>query len=143
MVRTSLPLASLRRWFDTGAESGAQIDGDRIDWLRTLPFIAVHLAWLAILWVGISRLALEIAAALYALRMFAITGFYHRYFAHRTFRTSRAVQFLFACIGASSVQRGPLWWAAHIAPITSPPTLWGIRTRPRCMASSGATWDVF
>jgi stearoyl-CoA desaturase (delta-9 desaturase) len=45
--------------------------------------------------------------------MFAITGFYHRYFAHRTFRTSRAVQFTFACIGASCVQRGPLWWAAH------------------------------
>jgi fatty-acid desaturase len=26
------------------------------------------------------------AAGLYVLRMFAITGFYHRYFAHRTFR---------------------------------------------------------
>jgi len=63
--------------------------------------------------VGVSRLALEIAGALYVLRMFAITGFYHRYFAHRTFRTSRALQFIFACIGASSVQRGPLWWAAH------------------------------
>jgi len=113
MVRTSLALASLRRWFDTGAETDVHRDGDCIDWLRTLPFIAVHLACLAVLWVGVSRLALEIAAALYVLRMFAITGFYHRYFAHRTFRTSRAVQFLFACIGASSVQRGPLWWAAH------------------------------
>ena len=45
--------------------------------------------------------------------MFAITGFYHRYFSHRSFQTSRAMQFLFAVIGASSVQRGPLWWAAH------------------------------
>ncbi|MDH5564156.1 MAG: acyl-CoA desaturase, partial [Nitrospirota bacterium] len=50
---------------------------------------------------------------LYALRMFAITGFYHRYFSHKTFRTSRALQFIFAVIGASSVQRGPLWWAAN------------------------------
>jgi stearoyl-CoA desaturase (delta-9 desaturase) len=57
--------------------------------------------------------AVGVALALYALRMFAITAFYHRYFAHRTFRTSRAVQFIFAVIGASSVQRGPLWWAAH------------------------------
>ena len=45
--------------------------------------------------------------------MFAITGFYHRYFSHRSFQTSRPMQFLFAVIGASSVQRGPLWWAAH------------------------------
>jgi stearoyl-CoA desaturase (delta-9 desaturase) len=51
--------------------------------------------------------------ALYALRMFAVTAFYHRYFAHRAFKTSRALQLLFALLGASAVQRGPLWWAAH------------------------------
>jgi stearoyl-CoA desaturase (delta-9 desaturase) len=45
--------------------------------------------------------------------MFAITGFYHRYFSHRTFKTSRAVQLFFALLGSMSVQRGPLWWAAH------------------------------
>jgi stearoyl-CoA desaturase (delta-9 desaturase) len=111
--RVRLVLASLARWFDSGAERVSDRDGDRIDWLRTTPFIAVHLACLAVFWVGVSRLALEIAGGLYLLRMFAITGFYHRYFAHRTFRTTRALQFAFACIGASSVQRGPLWWAAH------------------------------
>ncbi len=111
--RAQLALSSVARWFDSGTERRAPGDGDRIDWLRTAPFIAVHLACLAVFWVGVSRLALEIAGGLYVLRMFAITGFYHRYFAHRTFRTSRAVQFTFACIGAASVQRGPLWWAAH------------------------------
>jgi stearoyl-CoA desaturase (Delta-9 desaturase) len=50
---------------------------------------------------------------LYAVRMFAITAFYHRYFAHKSYQTSRAVQFVFALIGATAVQRGPLWWAAH------------------------------
>jgi stearoyl-CoA desaturase (delta-9 desaturase) len=45
--------------------------------------------------------------------MFAITGFYHRYFSHRSFKTSRTVQLIFALVGASSVQRGPIWWAAH------------------------------
>jgi stearoyl-CoA desaturase (delta-9 desaturase) len=45
--------------------------------------------------------------------MFALTGFYHRYFAHKAFRASRGVQFVFALIGATCVQRGPLWWAAH------------------------------
>jgi stearoyl-CoA desaturase (delta-9 desaturase) len=45
--------------------------------------------------------------------MFAITGFYHRYFSHRAFKTSRWCQLAFAVLGASAVQRGPLWWAAH------------------------------
>lgn len=86
---------------------------DRIDWLRASPFVAIHLACLGVIWVGVSPTALVVAAALYALRMFALTGFYHRYFSHKTFRTSRAVQFVFAVIGAACVQRGPLWWAAH------------------------------
>ena len=73
----------------------------------------MHLACLGVIWVGFSPTALVTAAALYALRMFALTGFYHRYFSHKTFRVSRPVQFVFAVIGASCVQRGPLWWAAH------------------------------
>ncbi|CAM0997234.1 Fatty acid desaturase [Rhodanobacter sp. Root179] len=105
---------TLRRWFDTSAT--VQVDEgreDRIDWLRAAPFVAMHLACLAVIGVGVSPVALGVAGALYAVRMFALTGFYHRYFSHRTFQTSRAVQFVFALIGASCVQRGPLWWAAH------------------------------
>ncbi|MBS3895522.1 acyl-CoA desaturase [Silanimonas sp.] len=86
---------------------------ERENWLRALPFIGLHLACLGVLWVGVSWFAVAVAVALYALRMFAITGFYHRYFSHKAFRTSRPVQFIFAVLGASSVQRGPLWWAAH------------------------------
>lgn len=105
---------SLRQWFDTA--SAPVPDGaaaDRIDWLRTLPFVILHLACLGAIWTGVSTVALLTAIALYAIRMFALTGFYHRYFSHRTFRTSRTVQFVFAVIGAACVQRGPLWWAAH------------------------------
>ena len=102
------------QWFDTDAV--ALPDGalaDRIDWLRVIPFIAMHLACLGVIWVGVSRIAVAVAAALYVLRMFALTGFYHRYFSHKAFKTSRAMQFIFALIGARCVQRGPLWWAAH------------------------------
>ena len=105
---------SLRNWFDTSVE--ATVDPareDRIDWLRAAPFVAMHLACLGVIWVGVSPTALIVAAALYAVRMFALTGFYHRYFSHRTFKTTRTVQFIFALIGASCVQRGPLWWASH------------------------------
>ncbi len=106
--------ATLRRWFDTETQAAQVREGDDgIDWLRAAPFAAMHLACLAVIWVGVSPVAVGVAIALYAVRMFAITGFYHRYFSHRTFRTSRVVQFVFAAIGASCVQRGPLWWAAH------------------------------
>ena len=88
-------------------------DADRINWLRCLPFLLLHLACIAVWWVGWSGFAICTAVGLYILRMFAITGIYHRYFSHRTYRTSRWLQFVFALLGTSSVQRGPLWWAAH------------------------------
>lgn len=110
----SRSVTAFTRWFDTSANVEANdTETNAIDWLRVFPFIAMHLACFAVLWVGFSWFALWTALGLYAVRMFAITGFYHRYFSHKAFRTSRPVQFLFAMVGASSVQRGPLWWAAH------------------------------
>ena len=81
--------------------------------IRIIPFALIHVACFAVIWVGWSWPAVIVAAALYSIRMFAITGFYHRYFSHRTFRTSRFMQFMFGVLGCSAVQRGPLWWAAH------------------------------
>ncbi|MGA2399665.1 MAG: acyl-CoA desaturase [Steroidobacteraceae bacterium] len=84
-----------------------------MDWVRITPFLAMHAACFAVIWVGVSWVALAVTLGLYVIRMFAITGFYHRYFSHRTFKTSRAGQFIFGLLGASAVQRGPIWWAAH------------------------------
>jgi stearoyl-CoA desaturase (Delta-9 desaturase) len=101
-------------WFDASAKPNAdEASRDRVDWARILPFVGMHVACLAVFWVGASPIAVGVAAAMYLLRMFAITGFYHRYFSHRTFKTSRVAQFAFAVLGASAVQRGPIWWAAH------------------------------
>lgn len=86
---------------------------ESIDWWRVLPFVALHIGLVSLYWVGWSPFAVFLAVLVYVVRMFAITGFYHRYFAHKTFQTSRVTQFVFALIGASAVQRGPLWWAAH------------------------------
>jgi stearoyl-CoA desaturase (delta-9 desaturase) len=108
------PLRALSRWIASDhADLPAPARPDAVDWMRIVPFILMHVACLAVFWVGVSATAVAVAVALYVLRMFAITGFYHRYFSHRSFRTSRWLQFLFGLIGASSVQRGPLWWAAH------------------------------
>jgi stearoyl-CoA desaturase (Delta-9 desaturase) len=104
-------------WFDSGALPAAsgmparEVDG--VEWARVLPFVGMHAACLAVFWVGTSAAAVAVAIALYLVRMFAITGFYHRYFSHRSFKTSRGAQFVFALLGASAVQRGPIWWAAH------------------------------
>lgn len=106
---------TLLRWFDSYKGENKQADqtAGGVDWLRTIPFVGMHLAVLAVFWVGWSPAAVWTAIFLYAVRMFAITGFYHRYFSHKSFRTSRILQFIFGVIGACSVQRGPLWWAAN------------------------------
>ncbi len=76
-------------------------------------FWLIHAACLGVVWTGISPVALVVCAAFYLARMFAITGWYHRYFSHRSFQTSRPVQFLFAFLGCAAAQKGPLWWASH------------------------------
>jgi stearoyl-CoA desaturase (delta-9 desaturase) len=102
---------SLLSWFDNSHAVDACSDPDRVDWLRIVPFVALHAGALAAFWVGASAIAVAVAATAYVVRMFAVTAFYHRYFSHRAFRTSRGVQFVGALLGASATQRGPLWWA--------------------------------
>jgi len=107
---------TMRQWVDSyhAAEQMGEVEEKKkVDWFRVLPFLGVHIACLAVIWVGWSPIAVAVCLALYAVRMFAITGFYHRYFSHRAYKTSRPMQFIFALIGSLAVQRGPLWWAAH------------------------------
>lgn len=89
------------------------LDDRRIRPIDVLPILSIHALCLGVIWTGWSWTAVGVALLLYIIRMLVITAFYHRYFSHRTFKTSRSVQFLAACIGATAAQRGPLWWAAH------------------------------
>ena len=52
-------------------------------------------------------------SARYFVRMIVVTAAYHRYFSHRSFKTSRAFQFLLALGAQSAAQKGVLWWAGH------------------------------
>jgi stearoyl-CoA desaturase (Delta-9 desaturase) len=86
----------------------------RFGWLVNLPFYLVHVAAVVgVAMVGWSWKGAALAIALYYVRMFGVTAGYHRYFSHRTYRTSRAFQFVLAVVAQSSVQKGVLWWAAH------------------------------
>jgi stearoyl-CoA desaturase (delta-9 desaturase) len=85
---------------------------DDIIYPNTAAFIAVHLAPIAAFWTGVTTTSVILAITLYVVRMFGVTGGYHRYFSHRTFKTSRLGQFLFALLAMSSAQKSVLWWAA-------------------------------
>lgn len=89
------------------------MDERRIRVRDAMPIVVIHAMGLCAIWMGWSWAAVAVAFVLYWVRMFVITAFYHRYFAHRTFRTHRVVQFVAALVGTSCAQRGPLWWAAH------------------------------
>jgi stearoyl-CoA desaturase (delta-9 desaturase) len=85
---------------------------DDIVYPATIPFILVHLACLGAIWTGVSATAVGVAVALYVIRMWGITAGYHRYFSHRSYKTSRVMQFIIAFIGQTSAQRGVIWWSA-------------------------------
>lgn len=84
------------------------------DRLRAIPFILLHVAAVVTPFlVPITWTAVGLCVLFYFVRMFGITGAYHRYFAHRSYKTSRWFQFVLAWIGCSAMQKGPLWWAGH------------------------------
>lgn len=110
-------LGAVGQWIDSDFTSGSpdaiRNEPDRVDWIRCVPFLILHLGCFGIIWVGASPVAIWAAVVLYVLRMFAVTGIHHRYFSHKTYSTSRFGQFLLALWGATAVQRGALWWAYH------------------------------
>lgn len=101
------------RWFDSTAAADDDMSGTRFNWVRVIPFILMHIIALLALVIESSTAAVVVCLALYWLRLFAITAFYHRYFSHRSYKTNRFWQFCFALLGNMAAQRGPLWWAAH------------------------------
>jgi stearoyl-CoA desaturase (delta-9 desaturase) len=94
----------------------AQAKGVRATYFHrvSLAFWAIHLAAIGgVCWLGWSWWGLALAILLYIPRLFFVTAGYHRYFSHRSYKTSRAMQFLLAFGAEISAQKGVLWWAAH------------------------------
>jgi stearoyl-CoA desaturase (delta-9 desaturase) len=56
---------------------------------------------------------LALWAVSHFLRAIGLTLSFHRYFAHRSFQMNRGARFVWALIGTSAMQKGPLWWAGH------------------------------
>jgi len=82
-------------------------------WLPRVFYWGIHASCLLALWVGVSSGVLLLFATTLSLRLLGITGVFHRYFSHRTYKTSRPFQFALAVLGTMATQKGPLWWASH------------------------------
>jgi stearoyl-CoA desaturase (delta-9 desaturase) len=89
------------------------LGSEKLDRSICAQFLFMHVACLLVFWTGVSVVAVVTCLALYVIRMFAITAGFHRLFAHRTYQSSRAFQFVMGFIGTASYQKGPLWWSSH------------------------------
>ena len=61
---------------------------------ETIEFAVIHLIPLLALITGATAFDWLMCGVLYFARMFFVTGFYHRYYSHKTFKTSRVFQFI-------------------------------------------------
>ena len=82
-------------------------------WTVIIGMTLFHIACLGAFYTGVSTAAFVVAFVLYVVRGMGVTGGFHRLLAHRSFKTNRVVQFIFALMGNLAVQGGPLWWVAH------------------------------
>lgn len=81
--------------------------------LMAIPFLLMQLSVLLVFTTHFSWTAVWLCLAIFWGRMFFVTGVYHRYFSHRTYKMGRVFQFIMAWMACTTVQKGPLWWAAH------------------------------
>jgi stearoyl-CoA desaturase (delta-9 desaturase) len=98
--------------FDPPARTRVATKLSEYQWLGAAPFIAVHLLPLLAFYTGTRWQDWACCVALYWVRMFGVTGVYHRYFSHRTYKTSRVFQFVLAFLAQTTAQKSVLWWAA-------------------------------
>ncbi len=84
-----------------------------IKWPGTVPFWLLHVLPFLAFFTGVPWYDWVVMGVLFFGRMFFITAGYHRYFAHRSYSTSRWFQFVMAFGGATAAQKGPLWWAGN------------------------------
>jgi stearoyl-CoA desaturase (delta-9 desaturase) len=106
-------IKTIRKWLINDNNYDPDSLENTIDLARAIPFILVNLSCLLVFYVDFSWIAFSVAVFLYVFRIFTIGAFYHRYFSHKTFKTNRFWQFVFAALAGTAAQRGPLWWASH------------------------------
>ena len=108
----SLPLSATETDDDLEGKQAPSSGRSIAQWFNAVGITLIHIGTAYAFWRGGDARLVAMAVIFYLVRMFAITGAYHRYFAHRAYKTSRVFQFWLALLGSSATQKGPLWWAA-------------------------------
>lgn len=81
--------------------------------LNLAPMVLVHIGAAAIVLTGGTWTDWCLLPVIASCRGLLVTIGYHRYFSHRSFKTSRVAQFLLGFFCCSNFQQGPLWWAVY------------------------------
>jgi len=101
----------------------------KINFKSEMGFIILHFVPFLAFWTGATGFDWAVCVGLYFLRMFFVTGVYHRYFAHRTYKTSRVFQFILAFMAQTRHSDTPEdphsmklygFWYSHIGWIMGP-----------------------
>ncbi len=100
--------------YEIPAETTQTPPGERASNIRYgVGMLILHLVPIGLIWTGATLFDWILCFSLYFFRMFFITAGYHRYFSHRSFKTSRWFQFVIAFFAETSLQKGVLWWASN------------------------------
>ncbi len=114
-------------------------DDERVNWPSSIPMFAIHGLCLLAIVTGVTWQSLVLCAVLYFGRMWFITAGFHRYFAHRSYKTNRVFQFVLAFGGGMPPpRRAPCGGPATTATTTATATPSATST-PLRRASGGAT----
>jgi stearoyl-CoA desaturase (delta-9 desaturase) len=81
--------------------------------ITKIAFTLMHISCLGVFFINYNITAILVFFITFSTRTFALTAGYHRYFAHKSFQTSRVFQFILALVGTWASQKGPLWWSGH------------------------------
>jgi stearoyl-CoA desaturase (delta-9 desaturase) len=94
-------------------EKNSDLNKKGLNLLGSVPFLLMHVCALCAFAFAFDRTMLWLVMGSYYIRMVGVTAGYHRYFSHRSYKTSRLFQFCLAFLAQTSAQKGVLWWAAH------------------------------
>jgi stearoyl-CoA desaturase (delta-9 desaturase) len=81
--------------------------------LDLAPMLLAHAGAVGAIWAGATWADWLVFPFVLYLRGLLVTGGYHRFFAHRAFKTTRFGQFVIGFLCCANLQQGPLWWAGY------------------------------
>ncbi len=93
------------------SNAGTPLTWQKVRWETLVPQVLMYGLTLGVFFVPVDRTILVLFLVSYVVRTFGATLGLHRYFAHRSFRTSRPFQFILGLLGTINMQGGLLWWA--------------------------------